>query len=84
MITRMQTICTQCAHHIQAEDIPSRQDIWYNHLCGASPLPTKIDPVTGKRAHYDENSIGEGPTMSEFYYCRDVNKGNCPKFSPKK
>ena len=67
------TICKKCRCYIQKPDSrPTCKDIWYNQLCGASPLPVCIDYVTGKIS----DSIA-------FEYCRSINTdGCCKKFIP--
>lgn len=75
------TVCTACLHFVNLEPGSSRAHIWYNHLCKATPLPTKVDPYDGKTKPYSVNDLGdEHFTENEFPYCRNVNDGSCPKF----
>lgn len=75
-------ICSKCHHHLCRDQGTSRSHLWYNHFCGASKLPQRADPVTGKVGAVSTNSLGDtvygGP---EFSYCRDINPdGACPKY----
>ena len=75
------TVCTQCVHFINREPDSPREQVWYNHLCEATPLPTKVDPYDGKTKPYGSNDLGgEYFTENQSRYCRDVNDGTCPKF----
>jgi len=76
------TICVECVHFMNvAVDDKTRSDIWYNHLCLASPLPKRINYVTGIEQHYLENDTGKVVfTDQEYKYCKDVNDGKCPRF----
>jgi hypothetical protein len=47
-------------------------DVWYSYFCKVSPCKINVDPVTGK----EESERGQ-----EFHFCRDINTGNCEKFS---
>ena len=78
-----QTICTNCKHHIFTASNTADHSIWYNHICGASPLPKTIDPVTGKEGYVTTNSLGENIIGNrKFEYCRDINNGNCHLYEP--
>ena len=78
------TICIKCEHFVNLEPASPREHIWYNHLCKASPLPTKIDPYDGKTKRYTVNGLGnEYFTENQFEYCRNVNDGKCSKFQAK-
>ena len=66
------TICVDCKHFKNLEPHSDRADIWYNHLCLASPLEKKRNPVTGK-----VESIG---SQHDFAYCCNINNGNCAKY----
>lgn len=80
---RDMTICAKCKHFLGKERGTPREDIWYNHFCTASPRKVEIDPVTGKERYYAVNDLGqEYYTHEKYMFCRDVNKGNCPKFEP--
>lgn len=71
------TICKKCTNHIQIED----NDIWYNHLCGAAPLPIGLDPVTGNLRSISNNDLGMEYTSEHLYdYCRNINDGDCKLF----
>jgi len=75
------TVCTRCVHFVNREPGSVREDMWYNHLCKATPLPVRIDPYDGKEKHYSTNDLGkEVFSRDEFQYCREVNDGQCPKF----
>jgi len=75
------TICTKCVHFMSLEPGSVRKHVWYNQLCKAAPLPTKIDPYDDNIKPFNINNFGnEYFTENEFRYCRDVNDGNCPKF----
>ena len=41
------TVCTQCVHFINREPDSPREHVWYNHLCEATPLPTKVGSPPG-------------------------------------
>ena len=81
------TVCTTCLHFYNREPGGPREHVWYNHLCKASPLPTKVDPYDGVVKSYGMNDLGmEYFSGEKFAYCRDVNDGKCPKwqrFDPK-
>lgn len=78
------TICTQCVHFKNLEPHSARKDVWYNHLCQATPLPKKVDPYDGKMKPCAVNDLGrEHFTENEFQYCRELNDGKCPKFHPR-
>ena len=78
------TICVQCAHFINKEPMSVRKDEWYNHLCEAKPLPTKMDTYDGKMKHWKKNDFGqEFFTDDEYENCRNVNDGKCLKFQEK-
>lgn len=64
-------ICYKCKHFMNAEPTGPRCDIWYNHFCKASPLKKFTNPVTG---------MEETNTDTGFEHCREVNKGDCPKY----
>ena len=65
------TACQDCVHYLGVNRVNA--DTWYNHLCQASPLKLKFDPITGKY---------ETP-YPKYAYCRDINLGQCKKFAPK-
>ena len=70
------TVCTQCVHFMNLEPGSPREHIWYNHLCKATPLPTKVDPCDGKTKPHGVNDLGgEYFTENRFQYCRNVNDG---------
>lgn len=75
----MTTICKECKHHIHDTQNEMAPEVWYNHFCGASPLPMALDAVTGKLGYSTGRYVQEHP----YKYCRDVNKGNCSLFEPK-
>ena len=78
------TICKNCANLLRLEVGTLREDVWYNMLCKASPLPQKLDVVSGKSGYSSKNDFGQEYIGDNPYkYCRDVNDGNCPKFYPK-
>lgn len=73
MMTASPTICKNCTHFLNLEPGSPRADVWYNHLCKASPLPVVLNVVTGKM----------GPAIEDeaYSFCRDINRdGNCEKF----
>ena len=75
------TVCTQCVHFVNLEPGSPREHKEYNHLCKATPLPTKVDPYDGKTKPYDVNNLsGEHFAENQFQYCHNVNDGKCPKF----
>mgnify|MGYP001606881511 CR=1 FL=1 len=75
------TICTHCVHFMNLDPGSPREHIWYNHLCKATPLPTKVDPYDGKTKAHSVNDLGgEYFTENQFQYCRNVNDGRCPNF----
>lgn len=75
------TICFNCQHFRHKDQ---SRDVWYNHHCGAMPLPMAADPVTGRTMHYKQNDLGKSYFTEEaFAYCRDVNDGNCKHFTAK-
>lgn len=69
----MITICIRCQNFRNLEPTGPRKDVWYNHLCTASPLPKVIDPYDGRLKHEDQ----------PFAFCRDINNGSCPLFDPR-
>jgi len=76
------TICINCSNFINLEPNSSREDMWYNHLCKANSLPTKIDFFDGKEKPYGINDLGKEYFSEHPYkYCRDCNDGHCAKFS---
>lgn len=77
------TICANCKHFINKEPGTPRSNVWYNHLCGAVELPTKIDPVDGQEKHYSKNDLDqEHFTDNTHQYCRKINDGHCRHFDP--
>jgi hypothetical protein len=65
----MMTICKKCDHHFGV--------VWgysaFTDLCRAKPLPSKIDPITGK----DHEMFG-------FEACSKINTvGACPFYKEK-
>lgn len=78
------TICTKCVHFFNLEPNSPRSHTWYNHLCCASPLPKAVDPFDGQEKPYRTNDIVRQYFVDkEFEYCREINNGNCPKFTAK-
>ncbi len=78
------TICVKCHYH-QVKDPPKGHrgpyDSTWSHLCTASPLPRKIDFVTGREVYCGTNDLGTEYHSDQVYkYCRDVNNGKCSKF----
>lgn len=75
------TICRKCVHFLGKDATSPRKDVWYNHFCKASPLPTRIDPYDGKEKPCGVNDLGGAYfTENKFQYCRDVNDGACTKW----
>jgi hypothetical protein len=76
-----QTLCKDCKFHRHIIKNPSAPEVWYNHYCGASPLPESVDPVTGKVGFVAVNDLGR-PYLTDvqFHHCRDINTGNCHLF----
>ena len=75
------TICTKCKHLLNLEPNSVRADVWYNHLCTASPFPRKVDPFDGKVKSCGGNDLGgEYFTNRQFQFCRNVNDGRCDKY----
>ncbi len=65
-------ICYECGHFKNLEPGSVRADIWYNHLCMASPSERWVSPTTGK----EETEKGQ-----DYQYCRDINPDDaCKKF----
>ncbi len=78
------TICLNCKHFCNIAKDSFHAEVWYNHLCNASPLPTAVDPYDGGVKPFQANSFGvQYFTEHQFEYCRNVNKGNCSKFTDK-
>ncbi len=78
------TICKRCKYFINIDPFSCRRDVWYNHLCRASPLPKKVDPYDGKMKSYRLDRLNRVCfTQHDFEYCRDVNDGSCLKFQKK-
>ena len=75
-------VCSRCEHFQNLEPGSPREDVWYNHLCKASPLPTARDPYDGTERPYTYNSLGMRYFTEHGYnYCRDVNTdGKCSEF----
>lgn len=75
------TVCLQCEHFMNLEPGSVREHNWYNHVCKASPLLTKVDPYDGKEKPCGVNDLG-GEYFSEqpYNYCRNINDGKCAKF----
>jgi hypothetical protein len=70
------TACRDCKHFLYVTKNPNFGEddpIWYSMFCKASPIPPEFDPYTGK---FEKGS-------EEFHFCRDINKGDCPKFEYK-
>ncbi len=81
----MSTICYACRHFKNLEPNSPRQDVWYNHICTASPRKQDKDPVTGRIMSVGVNAAGDTYyTEERFAYCRDINKGSCEKYGEKK
>lgn len=79
---KMTTVCKWCLHLRNLEPEGARADVWYNHLCAASPSPTDVDPYDGKKKPFTSNTLGQRYFHdNEFEYCRDVNDGHCQKFT---
>lgn len=75
------TVCTKCKHFMNLEPGSVRTGVWYNHLCRATPLPTKFDPYDGKVKPYRVNDMGTEHFVHQRYqFCRYINDGKCPKF----
>jgi hypothetical protein len=80
-VVQLVTTCKTCVHFRNLELSSVRADIWYNHLCMASPLPTKTDPYDGIAKPYGVNDFGnEYFAGHKFKFCRDVNDGKCSKW----
>lgn len=78
----MTAICKKCVHFHNREPGSVREDVWYNHVCLAAPLPTAVDPYDGKVKAYGTNHLG-GRYFTDvgFKHCRDVNPdGRCRFF----
>ncbi len=74
--------CFLCQSFRSVEPGPCRRPVTENHLCMASPLPKKIDPLTGFEATYNTDDLGrEYFTRHLYQYCSRVNSdGHCKKF----
>ncbi len=68
----MSSICVSCKHHRWSERPNlAAPNVWYNHLCGKSPLPPKVDYTTGI-------------TEEGYADCREINPhGECANFEMK-
>ena len=78
------TICYQCKFFHNEEPTGPRKDVWYNHVCKASPLPIDMNPVTGEMQARTCNDLGQViHTNRTFEFCRNINKGDCELFEPK-
>jgi hypothetical protein len=78
------TICTKCKYFHNKEPNSVREHVWYNHLCKANPLPTKVNPYNGVKMAYGVNDLGGEYFSSDVYKnCRDINKGNCESYKKK-
>ena len=76
-----QTICALCQSFLNLEPDSPREDVWYNHLCKASPLEERVDPVTGKPGFAATSDLGQDFVSDRQYqYCHNVNKGFCPLY----
>ena len=76
------TVCAKCKHFRNLEPHSVRADIWYNHICMASPFPKERDPYDGEVKPYATNALGQKVFCNkEFAYCRDVNNGQCELFA---
>ncbi len=65
-------ICVECIHYFNKEPDGERSEVWYNHICHASPIEPVFDFVLGKEVQ---------PLGDTHKYCRDVNKyGFCSLF----
>ena len=74
----MITICTQCTHYLST--YPDGR--WYGQFCTATSLKRGIDPVSGAEKSTRVNDLGMRYYTDELYaWCREVNTGNCPKFT---
>ena len=70
------TICAMCSHCIKG-------DMWYNTFCSEYPRAKAIDLVTGESGYTSKNDLGTTSVSGQQYnFCRDINQGNCEKFSP--
>jgi hypothetical protein len=78
------TVCKECKHFCNIDLDSPRADIWYNHLCKASPLPKGIDPTDGKSKSVSTNSFGTLYFSDDVYHkCRDINDGSCRLYEKK-
>ncbi len=67
--SKPKTLCGKCVHHVQEYGVP---DVWHSHTC-----------VHPNEKHVWWDCVG-GQKHIEFPYCRDVNNGNCPHYTPKR
>jgi hypothetical protein len=68
------TACKDCKHLIIDDNMWNEAEPrWYYMLCHASPRPKAFNPFTGK-IEIDE---------IRYEYCRNINRGDCPKFEAK-
>lgn len=75
------TICQNCIYFQNIAKNGFNSDVWYNHLCKASPLPREINPTTGENVPVQFNSLGmKYVSPNDYEFCRNVNDGNCPKY----
>ena len=75
---RPDTICVDFVYHRL-----DGRDIWYNHTCEApqEKKPVEVDCVTGRQVFASRNDLGNVYVSdSQYPYCRDINKGNCPHY----
>lgn len=60
-------------------------EVWYNHFCGAHPLPLRRSLQTGELVRIGKNDLGgEYETDDKFEFCRRINDGFCSKFEANK
>lgn len=78
------TICKNCKHYRHLMQNPAAPEVWYNHFCGASPLPRERSLITGELVAIVVNDLGQKYESDRAYaFCRDINTGNCKKFEDK-
>lgn len=79
-IENIKTICYGCKHFKNLDPDGITADLWYSHLCTATPLPQARDPVTGKILSVEQGSSIPNYINRRWVYCREINDGNCAKY----
>ena len=74
----MATICAECNYSL------FQGPNWYSQFCRAHEREPAQDVVTGEWGYASTNDLGRIFVDNKQYsYCRDINNGNCPDWTPK-